>query len=247
MVARQDLTTDPALRAELLRARRGTAFFARKLNELSDAELDGDSRLPGWSRRHVVAHIGYNARAIARLAEWARTGVMTPMYESAAVRDQEIDVGATLSPIALRHLFDHSAVHLNVEWRDLPDDSWGHSVRTIQGREVPAAETVWMRTREIWVHAVDLDNGASFQDVPAEVLERLVTDITATWKTRGEDIGLVLEASDSQTRSVWGDSAAGNSDVVTGTLAGLAEWATGRGAAGVSSRLTPLRDAPRWL
>ena len=36
------------------------------------------------------------------------------------VRDHEIDFGATLSPIALRHLFDHSAVHLNVEWRDLP-------------------------------------------------------------------------------------------------------------------------------
>jgi maleylpyruvate isomerase len=247
MVARQDLTTDPALRVEQLLARRGTAFFARKLNELSDAELDGASRLPGWSRRHVVAHIGYNARAIARLVEWARTGVVTPMYESAAVRDQEIDFGATLSPIALRHLFDHSAVHLNVEWRDLPDDSWGHSVRTIQGREVPAAETVWMRTREIWVHAVDLDNGASFRDIPAEVLERLVTDITATWKARGDDIGLVLKASDSRTRSVWGDSAAGNPDVVTGTLAGLAEWATGRGAAGVSSRFTPLRDAPRWL
>ena len=79
MVARQDLTTDPGLREELRQARRGTAFFARKLTELTDEELDGGSLLPGWTRRHVVAHVGYNARAIARLVEWAANGVETTM------------------------------------------------------------------------------------------------------------------------------------------------------------------------
>ncbi len=64
MVARTDLATDPGLVEELLQARKGTAFFARKLNELTDAELDGGSLLPGWSRRHIVAHIGCNARAL---------------------------------------------------------------------------------------------------------------------------------------------------------------------------------------
>ncbi len=81
----------------LLQARRGTAFFARKLNELTDADLDGDSLLPGWTRRHLTAHIGYNARAIARLVEWAATGVETPMYASPEARDHEINFGATLS------------------------------------------------------------------------------------------------------------------------------------------------------
>ena len=38
---------------------------------------------PGWSRRHVVAHVGYNARALTRLVEWAKTGIETPMYASA--------------------------------------------------------------------------------------------------------------------------------------------------------------------
>ena len=35
MVARHDQTTDPRLQEQLLQARRGTAFFARKLNELT--------------------------------------------------------------------------------------------------------------------------------------------------------------------------------------------------------------------
>ena len=90
MTARQDLTAARVLEAELATVRQGTAFFGRNLDELSDAELDGDSLLPGWTRRHVVAHIGYNARAISRLIEWAGTGVETPMYEFAEARNNEI-------------------------------------------------------------------------------------------------------------------------------------------------------------
>lgn len=243
MVARHDLTADPGLQEQLLQARRGTAFFARKLNELSDAELDGGSLLPGWSRRHVVAHIGYNARAIARLVEWAGTGVETPMYPSVAVRDEEINFGATLSPIALRNLFDHSAVHLSVEWRDLPDDAWHHEVRTAQGRIVPASETVWMRTREVWVHAVDLYNGATFADIPASVLERLLRDITSAWSTRGTDAGLLIKVTG--TDLTFGDPDA--AVVITGPLAGVAQWATGRGSGGVSAGAGPVPAAPKWI
>jgi maleylpyruvate isomerase len=250
MVARHDQTTDPVLLDGLLQARRGTAFFARKLNELPDADLDGDSLLPGWARRHVAAHVGYNARAIARLVEWAATGVETPMYPSVEVRNHEIDFGATLSPIALRNLFDHSAVHLNVEWRDLPADSWHHKVKTVQGRTVPAEETVWMRTREVWVHAVDLDNGATFKDIPAPVLERLLTDITGAWHTRGTDNGLLITVDG--TGLAFGDTAAASPTVVSGSLAAIAQWATGRGTDGTRAQhdagsVTPVPAAPAWI
>lgn len=235
MVARHDQTTDPDLLAALLQARRGTAFFARKLNELTDADLDGASLLPGWTRRHITAHIGYNARAIARLIEWAATGVETPMYASTQVRDHEIDFGATLSPIALRHLFDHSAVHLNVEWRDLPGDAWHHTVRTIQGRDVPATETVWMRSREVWMHAVDLDNGANFRDIPVPVLDRLLKDITGAWHTRGTDAGLVVKVTGQPAAMAFGDTGAESPTVVSGPLAAVVEWAAGRGSGGVTA------------
>lgn len=226
MVARHDLTTDPDLQEALLQARRGTAFFARKLNELTDEELDGDSLLPGWSRRHLAAHIGYNARAIARLIEWAATGVETPMYSSPTARNQEIDFGATLSPIALRNLTDHAAVHLSVEWRDLPDENWSNLVKTAQGRTVPASETVWMRTREVWLHAVDLNNGATVTDIPTPVLERLLQDITSAWKTRGTDTGLIIDVEGSDTR--YGDLTNPDAITITGPLTKILGWAAGR-------------------
>jgi maleylpyruvate isomerase len=252
MVARQDQTTDPELLESLLQARRGTAFFARKLNELSDADLDGPSLLPGWTRRHVAAHIGYNARAIARLIEWAATGVETPMYASTDIRDKEINFGATLSPIALRNLFDHSAVHLNVEWRDLPADAWRHLVKTAQGRIVPAEETVWMRTREVWTHAVDLDNGATFADIPAPVLTRLLTDITGAWKTRGTDTGLLIRVTGPQPALELGSAGPDAPLVVSGPLAGVTRWATGRGTDSVTATqngapLDTVPAAPKWI
>lgn len=246
MPARYDLTTDTELQEQLLQVRRGTAFFARKLNELTDRELDAASLLPGWSRRHVVAHVGYNARAIARLVEWARTAVETPMYESVAARNYEIVYGATLSPIALRNLYYHSAIHLNVEWRDLPDEAWSHRVRTIQGREVPASETVWMRCREIWLHAVDLDNGAAFIDIPGEILERVLGDIVSAWKNRGDGKGMLLEVAGVE-RSHLGDVDVMNPEVVSGSLPDMVAWASGRGSFGVISSNPNHQVAPRWI
>ncbi|WP_224166228.1 maleylpyruvate isomerase family mycothiol-dependent enzyme [Arthrobacter sp. StoSoilA2] len=255
MVARHDLATDPRLQEELLQARRGTAFFARKLNELTDSELDGASLLAGWSRRHVVAHVGYNARAIARLVEWAAISVETPMYASPEARNQEINFGATLSPIALRNLFDHSAVHLSVEWRDLPDANWAHEVRTAQGRTVPASETAWMRTREVWVHAVDLDNGATFNDIPTSVLERLLGDITGAWKIRGTDTGLLIKVNDTAgngTGLTFGDTTAEDPTIITGPLPAVVAWAAGRGNSGITAAGpgAPTREvpaAPAWI
>ncbi|HXF01568.1 MAG TPA: maleylpyruvate isomerase family mycothiol-dependent enzyme [Arthrobacter sp.] len=247
MVAHQDLTQDPDLKAALLTARRGTAFFGRKLKELSDDELDAPSLLPGWTRAHVIAHVGYNARAIARLIEWANTGVETPMYSSRQARNEEIDHGARLSPIELRDLYEQSANHLDVAWRDTPQEAWENEVKSAQGLTVPASETVWWRTREVWIHAVDLDNGASFGDMPADVLERLLRDITEAWHHRGDDQDLRLEVLDSGGVTHLGDAAAADPVIVTGSLPDITAWAAGRPARGIASNRPDTPQAPRWI
>jgi maleylpyruvate isomerase len=250
MAGRSDLVTDPAITTALLLARRGQAYFSRKLNELSDADFDDPSLLGAWDRRHVIAHVGLNARALTRLVEWAGTGIETPMYDSADQRAEEIEFSATLPTQALRNLSDHAAIHLNVEWRDLPDDRWAAEVRTAQGRIVPVSETVWMRTREVWIHAIDLGNGGRFEDLPAELLDALLADVLRSWDRRrdAENIPLyVVEPIDRHTLETRPD-AAGEGLVVRGTTAALVRWATGRGGDGVlsaSGEAPP--PAPRWL
>ena len=242
--SRHDQVDDPELAASLVLARRGTAYFARKLAELPDTELDGPSLLPGWSRRHVIAHVGYNARALTRLLEWAATGVESPMYASPEQRSQEIDYGATLSPVALRHLVAHSSVHLNVEWRDLPADAWSAQVRTAQGRIVPVSETAWMRTREVWIHAVDLNNGASFHDFPPELLDALITDVTNNWRRRDTPPQLKLAPNDRAAAVSVSDEP---TVTLTGTAADLTRWITGRGDKHITASTGQIPLPPRWL
>ncbi|WP_368498126.1 maleylpyruvate isomerase family mycothiol-dependent enzyme [Herbiconiux sp. A18JL235] len=261
MVARTDQVTDPAIVAGLLLARRAQAYYSRKLTELTDADFDGPSLLPGWSRRELIAHVGLNARALTRLVEWAATGVETPMYASPEQRNAEIEFSATLPAQALRNLSDHAAIHLTVEWRDLPDADWSNLVRTAQGRTVPVSESVWMRTREVWIHAVDLANGGRFDDIPAPVIDRLIGEVLGAWDKRRLDESLpafVLEPSD---RTEPFRSAEPEADAhaepdrtglpaltLRGTAAALAQWATGRGGHGVTTLSGDVAPTPpRWL
>lgn len=248
MTVLTDRVTDPAVLADLQDARLGQAFFSRALNEIRNDELGEPSRLPDWSRAHVAAHVGYNARALTRLVEWAETGVETPMYASPAERSEEIHLGATLSPRALRHLSDHAAVSLDVAWRDLPAERWTARVRTARGRDVPVSETVWMRSREVWLHAFDLGpgrdrSGARLDDVPARVAVRLLGDVLGAWADRSEQ-PVLLETDD--TGEVFGTP---GGLVLQGRRADLLAWATGRSSRGVrrADDGSAAPPAPAWL
>jgi maleylpyruvate isomerase len=223
-------------------ARRGTAFFAQRLAELTDDDMQSGSLLDGWTCKHLVAHIGYNAAALCRLVDWAATGVETPMYPSAEYREREIKEGATLSAAALRNLFDHTVARLDEKWRNLDESRWAAPVRTAQGRIVPASETVWMRTREVWIHAVDLDNGAQFGDFPEVVLESLLADIVGAWRRGGVGTDLILEVTGAEPVLVG----EGGGASVRGSLPAIVRWAAGRGAVDVSTD-GELQPAPRWL
>lgn len=66
-------------------ARLGTDLFTRAA-PLDDAGLDAPSTLPGWSRKHLVAHVAANADALGNLVHWAATGGAhrcTPLPRSA--------------------------------------------------------------------------------------------------------------------------------------------------------------------
>ena len=59
----------------------------------------------------------------------------------------------------------------------MTEKAWSAHVKNVQGVEIPATDIPWMRAREMWIHAVDLDVGASFADLPVPMLVALVTDV----------------------------------------------------------------------
>lgn len=173
MPARHDLVTDPAIVAGLARARLAQAYFSRRLNELADEDFAGPSLVPGWSRAHVIADVGYQARALTRLIDGALEGAIVPMHESEAARLHEVELGATLATRALRHLSDHAAITLDVAWRDLPEELWAFEVRDQSGHRMPIAETVWLRTHALWLRSIELANGGRAEDAPPEIARRI--------------------------------------------------------------------------
>jgi maleylpyruvate isomerase len=223
--------------------RDGTQLFAKHLAELTDRELDAPSLLSGWTRKHLVAHIASNAAALCRLLEWARTGIETPMYASPEARRHDIDHLAELGVSDLRNLFDGSRDHLDDQWHSLPGHAWDALIRTAQGRVVPTAETVWMRTREVWVHAVDLGNGARFTDIPEVVLASLLDDVVLLWRNRSVGGELVLEVDGAPSRSIGTDAVP---RYVCGSLPEVTEWATGR-ASIQTLQEKGLPQPPAWL
>ena len=234
---------DLDLTERLLIARRGTAYFAQRLAELADADLDADTLLDGWTRKHLIAHVGYNAAALCRLLDWAATGVETPMYASGEQRAQEIEEGATLNAAALRNLLDHTVARLDEKSRHLPESAWQAPVRTAQGRLVPAFETAWMRAREVWIHAVDLANGARFGDFPDVVLESLLDDIVGMWRRNGNGAGLVLAVDGRADVAVQENSPV--DATISGPLPAVMRSAAGRGDVALTTGAD--QDPPRWL
>jgi maleylpyruvate isomerase len=163
-----------------------TGIFLGALEKVTDEEMDSATGLPGWSRRHLVAHLHFNARALQRLVSWAATGTESRMYASPEQRSAEIAEGATLPPAELRRLVRGSADELAAALDDLAPEAWEAQVVTAQGRTVPATEIPWMRTREVAVHAVDLGVGVTFGDLPADLVTALAVDVVRKRSAGGE-------------------------------------------------------------
>jgi maleylpyruvate isomerase len=155
---------DPATPGEAGHARQnnagwlttGTELCERVVTSLSDAEFAEPSRLPGWTRAYVIAHIDGNARGLGNLVTWARTGIETPMYTSMEQRDADIEAGALLAPRELRARLVQSSAQLADGFKSLREEDWSVQVRTAQGLTIAAQEVIWLRAREVMIHAVDL-------------------------------------------------------------------------------------------
>ncbi|XBB65789.1 maleylpyruvate isomerase family mycothiol-dependent enzyme [Nocardioides sp. WV_118_6] len=160
----------------------GTSLFLDAVDHLGEDDYAAPSGLPGWSRAHLVAHVAANADALRNLVHWAATGVETPMYASPQQRADDIAAGALRAPADLRFWAHSSAAALAGDLGGLgglDEAPWQAPVVTAQGRTVPATEILWMRAREVWIHAVDLATGIGFAALPADFLDELVAEIVA--------------------------------------------------------------------
>ena len=222
----------------------GARIFSGALARTGDDALAAPTALPGWTGRHLVAHVAANAEALLNLAHWARTGQETPMYSSPGQRDADIRTGARRPPAELRREAEESAGRLATALDGLSDEQWSRSVRTAQGRHVPASEIPWLRAREVMVHAVDLDPALRFVNLPEDFLLALADDVVA--KRTGTD-GPALVLSADSGRHTWKVPGRGEPTELHGSLGAVTAYLTGRPGADVTAASGAVPDLPPWL
>ncbi|MBB2921191.1 maleylpyruvate isomerase family mycothiol-dependent enzyme [Cellulomonas cellasea] len=142
------------------------------LARLTEADVAAPSRLPGWTRGNVLAHLAGVGSSAARQLEHARARRLVDFYDGGRPgRDAAIEAGAG-APAEV-HVRDVLAAALRVEsaLAALGPEDWDAPTRY---RDQPATAVAHAWWRELGIHLVDLDVGVG-QDVwsPA-LLDHLV-------------------------------------------------------------------------
>ncbi|MBP5864387.1 maleylpyruvate isomerase family mycothiol-dependent enzyme [Streptomyces scabiei] len=222
---------------DLASVREATDRLLTAAARLDNAAVTEASRLPGWTRGHVLAHLARNADALVNVFEGR------PMYASAEARDADIERDAP-RPLKEQLADVRDSADRFQDAAALPAD-WTRTVELRNGVTDSAARVPFRRWIEVEIHHVDLGIGYELEDLPPEFTEReigflvdrftghpgvphtRVTDGTRAWTTGGAASGSVVTVT-------------GTAPALLGWLAGRTEGTALRAEGGTLPSLPPL-------
>jgi maleylpyruvate isomerase len=201
---------------------------------LDEEGVRAPSGLPGWSRAHVLVHLGDLSRAFARQARYALRGETIEVYDGGrSTRDKSIDENHTRDAAWLSAHADTGLADLRDAWSALGPEDWD---RPCAYRDSPLIATQFAWWRESELHGVDLALGRTSEQWSPALSAHVVTYLQPRL---GPEPGVGLVAPDAELS--WNPGA---DVVVTAPLTALAAWISGRPAA-VAPSVTPPGELPR--
>lgn len=161
-----NLEQDPERAAEL--CKQAQQRLAMRVSSLTEDDVRGDSRLPGWSVGHVLTHLARNADSHARRLEAALVGHDIPRYLGGdEQRTREIEDGATRPAGEIIADLIDSQDRLSVVMDECTAQRWPHS-DFLGGSNYGVRACPAHRLREVEMHHVDLSLGSSARDWPED-------------------------------------------------------------------------------
>jgi maleylpyruvate isomerase len=188
-----------------------------KLDNVSPTE---PSRLPGWTRGHVLAHLSRNADALVNVLE------SRPMYVSGDARDADIERGAP-RPLDVQLADLRESAARFQEAAAAPAD-WSRTVELRSGVTDSASRVPFRRWVEVELHHVDLGIGYELEDLPEEFIQREIGFLTERFRGHPDVPALLIEQDDRRRIPTGRDG--GPTLTVTGSRADLLGWLAGRRA-----------------
>ncbi|MFJ5258936.1 maleylpyruvate isomerase family mycothiol-dependent enzyme [Streptomyces sp. NPDC088387] len=215
--------------------REATERLLTAVAKLDNASTREPSRLPGWTRGHVLAHLARNADALVNVLEGR------PMYVSGDARDSDITRDAPRE--------------LDVQVADVRDSGarfqdagaavadWSRTVELRNGVTDSASRVPYRRWVEVELHHVDLGIGYELEDLPAEFTEREIEFLAERFA--GHPAVPPTRVTDGTRAWSTGRAADEPEVTVTGARADLLGWLAGRRAgAALTSAGGPLPTLP---
>ncbi|MGW0189779.1 maleylpyruvate isomerase family mycothiol-dependent enzyme [Streptomyces sp. NPDC003362] len=203
---------------DLVSVREATERLLTAAAKLDNATVTEPSRLPGWTRGHVLAHLARNADALVNVLEGR------PMYVSGEARNADIERDA---PRALDvQLADVRASAERFQETGAAPADWSRTVELRNGVTDSASRVPFRRWVEVELHHVDLGIGYELEDLPAEFTEREI-DFLADRFTGSPEVPPTRLTDGTRAWST-GREADAPEVTVRGTRAELLGWLAGR-------------------
>ena len=220
---------------DLLCVQDATDRLLTAVAKLDNASVTEPSRLPGWSRGHLLAHLARNADALVNVFQGR------PMYADAQARDADIERDAP-RPLDVQLTDVRESASRFQEVAAAPAD-WSRTVELRNGVTDTAARVPFRRWVEVELHHVDLGIGYELEDLPAEFTEREIEFLAERFA--GHPDVPPTRLTDGTHAWHTGREADGPEVTVTGSRAGLLGWLAGRrDGAGLTMDGGPLPALP---
>lgn len=217
-----------------------TRRLVRSVDGMPDPAYAEPSLLPDWSRGNVVAHVALNAEGLAAALRGLTEGRSVPMYASLDARNSDIATLGSAEPEAIRSRLLGAVTDFSHAVKAVPEEAQDVEIDRVPG--VPAfraAEVPLMRHREVEIHHADLGLAYSHADWPPAFAVRLIDSMAL----RELEEPFTVHAVDQDRRWHLGEGG----PTITGTVADLGWWLTGRGDGdGLSSDNGALPRIEAW-
>lgn len=231
-----ELGTVPTPADPLAELTPATARLLASARDLEDDAWTSPSHCDGWSRAHVLAHVALNAEALTGVVRALADGRDAAMYTSSEDRDAAIEALAGEAPDVVRERLARACAEMSLALPRVAELPVGTGFARTPGAPLrDAAALPLMRLREVAIHHADLDHDHHWSDWPEGVARLFLDDDAARW----DGAALTLVATDVDATWALGEPADdGDAPTLSGPVAALAWWATGRDAGAVLSSST---------
>lgn len=192
------------------------------VGKLADDDFSAPSRLPGWTRAHVITHVARAADSRTGMLEAARSGTIGRQYASAEAREQAIEVGADRPAYAIRSDLRDALNRFTVAVAEHPEHVWDAPSDWLTRGRQPVRLAVPSFRVEVEFHHVDLDAGYGPDDWPDEFVHWQLPSVV-------ESLGGRAEAPPITLMDLTVHVGHGGLLTVSGDPPDLLAWLTGRG------------------